>query len=118
VIPADSKTGFGSYIRQLRESKSMTGTELARQLGRNPSYISKIERGEVPPPGEFIIQKLAEIFGQEPETLLLMANKLSTESMSILQLKPGAFDILIKACKDMSVEDLKKVAQKVRDGKW
>lgn len=37
---------FGSYIKQARQWRNMTQTEVAEQLGIHQTYYSMIERGE------------------------------------------------------------------------
>lgn len=42
---SECQTAFGDYIRKGRESKNMTQTEVAEQLGVTQSHYSKIESG-------------------------------------------------------------------------
>lgn len=46
---------LGSYIRELRERRGWTGRDLAEQIDRDPSYVSRLETGrqkETPAPEE------------------------------------------------------------------
>ena len=58
-----SKT-FGSYIRERRSELQSEGPDfsvrrLARRIGVEPSYLSKVERDETPPPSEAKIVALS-----------------------------------------------------------
>ena len=42
---------FATLLRSFRERRSLSCNELARAVGVDPSYISRLERGEREPPG-------------------------------------------------------------------
>lgn len=41
---------FGKMLRTVREQRRLSVRKLARLIGISPTYLSKIERGELPPP--------------------------------------------------------------------
>jgi transcriptional regulator with XRE-family HTH domain len=43
---------FGEFVRRRRAAKEIGLRELARKTGMSATYLSKIERGELPPPAE------------------------------------------------------------------
>jgi HTH-type transcriptional regulator, competence development regulator len=43
---------FGTLVRQERLAKGLTLRDMAKMIGVSPAYLSKIERGEFPPPAE------------------------------------------------------------------
>ena len=56
---------FGAYVRGRREARrrndrAFSVRQVANRIGIEPSYLSKIERGEQRPPSEATIVKLAE----------------------------------------------------------
>ena len=51
---------FGKKIRERREAKGLSQSELARQLGTNHSIIGKYERDEVKPTID-VVKKIAGI---------------------------------------------------------
>ena len=58
---------FGRHIRQKRESLERDGhplsvRKLAGLIGVEPSYLSKVERGETPPPSEAKIALFRSLF--------------------------------------------------------
>ena len=43
---------FGAFIRREREAKEDGLREMAKKIGVSPTYLSKVERDEFPPPAE------------------------------------------------------------------
>ena len=71
-------TVFGDYLRERREAlrvddPTFSLRQLAGRIGVEPSYLSKVERGDEPPPSEARIVQLAEELGEDPDVLLAMA---------------------------------------------
>jgi transcriptional regulator with XRE-family HTH domain len=46
------KEKFGEFVRRERETKEIGLREMAKMIGVSPTYLSKIERDEFPPPAE------------------------------------------------------------------
>lgn len=55
VILSESKSFFGTQLRQLRESQNVTQEELAEAMGVKQSAVSKIESGGAMPSAESFI---------------------------------------------------------------
>ena len=43
---------FGEFVRRERKAKEIGLREMAKMIGVSPTYLSKIERDEFPPPAE------------------------------------------------------------------
>ena len=43
---------FGEFVRREREEKDIGLREMAKMIGVSPTYLSKVERDEFPPPVE------------------------------------------------------------------
>src|SRR5215468_11582523 len=96
---------FGDYVRQRREEKraadpSFSLRRVAAAIGVEPSYLSKVERGEQPPPSEETIVALARELGEDPDVLLALAGKVSSELQRIIRKRPKLFAELIRQLKD------------------
>lgn len=65
---------FGNYIRRCRQSARLSLRELAEIGQINPAYLSRIERGIVPPSDAFI-RSVADALKIEPESLFLLAGR-------------------------------------------
>ena len=114
---------FGKYIRTKREKLLETGTEytvrkVAARIGLEPSYLSKIERDTAPPPSEATIRRLAEALQEDPDILLAMAGKVSSDLRQIIMKRPRLFADMIRELKDAPDHAVLRVVREVRDGKW
>ena len=114
---------FGSYIRRQREalreeSKSFSLRQVAHRIGLEPAYLSKIERCDVAPPSEAAIRSLAEDLGEDPDVLLAMAGKVSTDLQEIIRRRPELFAELLRNLKAAPDGAVLKIVREVRDGDW
>ena len=60
---------FGAFVRQEREEREIGLREMAKMIGVSPTYLSKVERDEFPPPAEDKVRKIAEIFNIDVDEL-------------------------------------------------
>jgi len=114
---------YGQYIRDRRELLRVGDTkysvrQVAKRIGLEPAYLSKIERGEVAPPSEAKVRALAEDLGEDPDVLLAMAGKVSTDLLEIIRKRPKLFGQLIRELKAMPDHALLRISRDVRDGDW
>jgi HTH-type transcriptional regulator, competence development regulator len=70
---------FGILVRQLRLQQGYSLRELARRVGLSPNFLSKMELGHFPPPGEQKIVLIAETLEQNTDELLALAGKVSSD---------------------------------------
>ena len=114
---------FGSYVRGRRETlnKEKGGhslRKLAARINVQPSYLSKVERGEVAPPSEKTIRRLAEALGEDADVLLAMAGKVSTDLKEAIRRRPQLFGEMIRAMRDLPDHAVLRLVREVRDGDW
>ena len=114
---------FGNYARELREERRKTDRsysvrQVAGRIGIQPSYLSKVERGEVAPPSEATIKRLAEDLGEDPDVMLALAGKVSQELQEIIRKRPKLFASLIRELKNSPDHALLRIVREVRDGDW
>jgi len=83
-----------------------------------PSYLSKVERGETPPPSEATIGRIAVELGEDPDILLALAGKVSSDLQEAIRRRPRLFSQLIREIKDMPDHAVLRLVREVRDGKW
>ena len=114
---------FGKHIREKRSSLTRGGRplslrKLAAVIGVEPSYLSKVERGETPPPSEAKIAALAHELGEDPDVLLAMAGKVSSDLQEVIRRRPQLFAELIRQLKDAPEHAVLRLVREVRDGEW
>lgn len=115
--------GFGDYLRKVRETLRASDArfsvrQVASRVGIEPSYLSKIERGEQPPPSEETIVLLAQDLGEDPDVLLAVAGKVSKELQRIIRHRPKLFSELLRQLKDAPDHAVLRLVREVRDGNW
>ena len=116
-------THFGEYIRRRREDlreedRRYSLRQVAQRIGIEPAYLSKIERGELQPPSEATTLRLAADLGEDPDVLLAMAGKVSSDLQEIIRRRPRLFADLIRQLKQAPDQAILRIVREVRDGDW
>jgi HTH-type transcriptional regulator, competence development regulator len=116
-------SGFGSFIRERREflreqDPRFSVRQVAGRIAVEPSYLSKVERGEVAPPSEETIVRLAAELKLETDVLLAMAGKVSSDLLETIRRRPQLFGQLLRELKDMPDHAVVRLVREVRDGDW
>ncbi len=114
---------FGNYIRERREAlkeadSTFSVRQVAQRIGVEPSYLSKVERGETSPPSEATIIRLAEELGEDSDVLLALAGKVCSELQAVIRKRPKLFAQLLRSLKDEPDHAVLRVVREVRDGNW
>lgn len=114
---------FGQFIRERRESlrdadRRYSVRQVAQRIGVEPAYLSKIEREDVAPPSEEKIRALALDLNEDPDVLLAMAGKVSSDLLAIIRKRPQLFADLIRQLKNQPDHAILRIVREVRDGNW
>ena len=114
---------FGSHVRASREARlksdrSYSVRQVAARIGVEPSYLSKVERDEQPPPSEQKIRRLAEELDEDVDVLLAMAGKVSEDPRHTIIKRPQLFAEIIRELQDMPDHAVLRLVREVRDGDW
>ena len=117
------KNIFGSYIREKREALKIRDSryslrQVAIRVGIEPSYLSKLERGEQKYLSEEKIIALANDLNEDHDILLALSGKISQDIQEIIRKRPKLFAQLIHDLKDMPDQAVVRIVREVRDGKW
>ena len=91
---------------------------MAQRIGVEPAYLSKVERSEVAPPGEATVVRLADDLGEDPDVLLAMAGKVSSDLQEIIRRRPRLFAELLRELRKAPDRAIVRVVREVRDGEW
>ena len=78
---------FGEELRKIRgvrqyEDPQFSLRYVAEQIGITPSYLSKIERGVVPPPNNEILTDLADLLQVSHDFLYMLAGRIRDEQIT------------------------------------
>lgn len=116
-------TTFGAFLRDRRErlkqgNRAYSLRKVAERLGVEPSYLSKIERDEFPPPSEEVIGKLAAELGEDRDVLLALAGKVSSDLREAILKRPRLVAELIRETKKLPDTAVLRLVREVRDGAW
>ena len=98
-------------IARTRCSKSLTGWY-------QTNYLSKIERGELPPPAEATILRLASELALDGDVMLAMAGKVSAELRAIICERPQLFSTLLRELKALPDHAVLTLIRETTDGDW
>lgn len=114
---------FGAFVRERREALRKTDKryslrQVAMRIGVEPAYLSKVERGEQPPPSEATILRLAEDLSEDPDMLLALGGKVSAELQAIIRRRPKVFSDLLRGLRDAPDDAVLRLVREVRDGEW
>jgi len=114
---------FGQFVRDRRErlrqgDPRFSVRQVAQRIGVEPSFLSKVERGESPPPSEARIADLARELGEDPDVLLALAGKVSSDLQEAIRKRPELFAALIRELRDAPDQAVLRIVREVRDGDW
>jgi transcriptional regulator with XRE-family HTH domain len=104
---------FGATIRALREAKGISLRKFAEAVAISPTYTSKVERDEFPPPGEETIKRMAAILEQNADELLALAGKSSSDISAVIQKRPEILPTFFRQAAKLSDDNLRKLMKRM-----
>jgi len=113
---------FGKRIQELREAKKKDDPAFSlRKFGLavdlSPTFLSKLENGEMNPPKAEKIKKMAELLEVDADELLALAGKVSPDLPEIIQETPIAMADLLRTVQGLSEKELKEITARIKKGK-
>ena len=108
---------FGELVRGKRVGKEIGLREMAKMIGVSPTYLSKVERDEFPPPSEDKVRKIAEIIGCDADELLARAGRVSSDLSEIIKQHPRELAALLRTTKGLSADAVTKLARQAQRAK-
>ena len=96
------------------ESNPVPVKTVLAMMGRAPGHL----RSPLGPPSEATIVKLAEELGEDPDVMLALAGKVSSDLLEVIRKRPRLFADLIRELKDMPDRAVLRLVREVRDGVW
>ena len=108
---------FGAFIRKQREAKEIGLREMAKMIEVSPTYLSRIERDEFPPPTEDRVRAIAKIIGCDVDELLARAGRVASDLSEIIKRRPVELAALLRTTKGLKAEDIARLACEVQKAK-
>ena len=111
---------FGARIRERREASLpldphlLSLRQVAARIGVEPSYLSKVERGRVPPPSAATIMGLAKALAMDPDELLALAGKIPEDVRRTILKRPKLLAGLVRQFARVSDEAVMRVILRAR----
>ena len=102
---------FGAFIRRQREARDIGLREMAKMIGVSPTYLSKVERDEFPPPAEDKVKAIARVIECDADDLLARANRVSSDLSDIIKRHPVEMAPLLRATKGLSADEVARMAR-------
>lgn len=97
-----------------KDSRDFSLRAVARAMEIEPSFLSKVERGVAPPPSEQKIKIRAGVLGEDPDVLLAMAGKVSSDLQDAIRERPALYAELIRTMKKVPDETLRGMVKESR----
>src|SRR5262245_20066368 len=108
---------FGAFIRREREAKEIGLREMAKMIGVSPTYLSKVERDEFPPPAEDKVRAIAKLIEWDADDLLARAGRVSSDITDIIKRHPVELAALLRTTKGLSTTEIGRLAREAQKGK-
>jgi transcriptional regulator with XRE-family HTH domain len=108
---------FGAFIRRQREAREIGLREMAKKIGVSPTYLSKVERDEFTPPTEEKVRAIASIIECDPDELLALAGRVSSDIADIIKRHPVELSALLRTTNGLSGEDIARLAREAQKAK-
>ena len=100
------------------KDRSMSLRQVALKIGVEPAFLSKVERDVTPPPSEAKIVAIAEVLGEDPDLLLALAGKVSSDLKAIILKRPKLIGELLRQLKKQPDHAILSIVRNVTDGDW
>ena len=92
---------FGAFVRDRREAKNIGPRQMAKMIRVSPTYLSKVERDEFPPPAEDKVKAIAGIIDCDADDLLARANRVSSDVIEIIKTQPVELAELLRSAEGL-----------------
>ena len=109
--------GFGARVRRLREAREIGLRPFARMIGVSATYLSKIERDELPPPAEERVKEIARLLDQDPDELLALAGRVASDLGAIIRGRPREMASFLRTVRGLGPEEIRRLEEQARRGR-
>jgi len=99
----------------LREGGDISLRQFARTVNMSPTYLSKVERGEFPPPAEDKVVAITDALDQNRDELLALAGRVASDLDQIIQKQPTEMAEFLRAATGLSSNRLQLFAEEAQE---
>lgn len=108
---------FGGFVRREREAREIGLREMAKKIGVSPTYLSKVERDQFPPPTEDKVRAIAQIIKCDPDELLALAGRTPSDLADIIKRAPVEVSALLRTTSGMTRDEIARLAEEAKKTK-
>jgi transcriptional regulator with XRE-family HTH domain len=108
------KERFGALVRRERMAKDIGLREMAKRIHVSPTYLSKVERDEFPPPAEDKVRAIAEIIDYDVDDLLAFAGRVASALLSIIKHHPVELAALLRSTEGLTAAQIDELARSTK----
>ena len=108
-----TEKSFGELIREQREARKISLRNFAKRVDLSPTFISKMERGEMLPPSEDKIKAIAAALELDPDEMLALAGKVSSDLPEIIRQHPREMATFLRTARSLSAEQIQDLTRKL-----
>jgi HTH-type transcriptional regulator, competence development regulator len=114
---SNGRNKFGAFIRRQRETREIGLREMAKMIGVSATYLSKVERNEIPPPTEAKVRAIARIIECDADELLARAGRLSSDLSDIIKSHPVELAALLRMTEGLTADDVVRLIREAQKAK-
>ncbi len=104
---------FGARLKELRRQAGLSQSELAKKVGVNFTYLSKIESGAKSAPSEKVILRLARVLNADSDELMILAGRIPSDIVKKLKSPKNQFNIRLRELRKQAGMTQRELANKV-----
>ena len=94
----------GAFLRASRKALGLSLRALARRVGVDVAYLSRVERDRVSPSAR-LLSKLADALNQNADSLLLLSGRVPARMREVISRQPTRATIALNSLAEMSVAE-------------
>jgi len=105
------KREWGSLLRCLRKRRKLSLHKLAAFVQVTPTYLFRIEKGELRPPAEERLVAIAAALGEDKDEFLHRAGRIASDLLQIIHADPRSYAALLRSSQGLSSRQLKVLSE-------
>ena len=105
---------FGKALREKRLEKKYGLRKFAELVGISPTYLSQVEQCNVSAPTADRVRRMAELLGENPDTWIALAGRVSEDLSEIISEQPTELPDLLRTVRGFTAEQLRKLREEAQ----